>query len=66
MDKRAYWIWLLLVFGPASPRLWELGKEYKDAEIFVNALIDNSAQRLDGNELKRIKSTPFSAAEKSC
>ncbi|MBR4622232.1 MAG: DNA-processing protein DprA [Ruminococcus sp.] len=64
MDKRAYWIWLLLVFGPASPRLWELGKEYKDAEIFVNALIDNSAQRLDGNELKRIKSTPFSAAEK--
>lgn len=63
MEDKAYWIWLLLIFGPANPRIWELSKEYENVSLFANALLDNSTRRLTDDELKRIRLTPFSAAE---
>ena len=63
-DKRIYWIWLVLVFGPANPRIWQLSKHYNDIETFVNALMNNSVKELTENEIKRIRKVRIGDAKK--
>ncbi|WP_124101204.1 DNA-processing protein DprA [Ruminococcus sp. Marseille-P6503] len=63
MDKRAYWLWLTVVFGAASPRLWRLGDKYETAEEFAYALRANECGRLSDGEIRRIKSFAPEKAE---
>lgn len=64
MDKRAYWLWLTVVFGAANPRIWQLGDKYETAEEFAYALRSNECGRLSDGEIRRIKNfAPESAAE---
>lgn len=64
MDKRAYWVWLVMVFGPSNPRIWMLSREYESIEDFVDALLDNSTDRLSDDELASIQATPVEQADK--
>lgn len=38
MDYRAYWLWLVLIFGPANSQIWKLSKDYANVYDFVKAL----------------------------
>ena len=62
-DKRIFWLWLNLVFGPANPRIWQLSKHYDKAETFVNALLNGSVRELTENEAKRVKKVPLNHAK---
>lgn len=63
-DIRIYWLWLVIVFGPANPRIWRLSKHYDNAEHFVKALLDDTIEELTGKEKNRIKKIKFSDARK--
>lgn len=63
-DKRLFWIWLMLVFGPANPRIWQLSKHYDSAENFVNSLMSNSVKDLTDREVGNIRKTQMSDAKK--
>ncbi|MBR1384453.1 MAG: DNA-protecting protein DprA [Ruminococcus sp.] len=54
MDVCAYWLWLVMVFGPANPRIWSLSHEYENAESFVEALENDKVKGLTGGEKERI------------
>lgn len=54
MDFRAYWLWLVMVFGAASQRMWQLGSRYYSAEDFVNALLENGVLDLNDSEIDLI------------
>lgn len=64
MDKRAYWIWLVMVFGPSNPRIWTLSRDYESIMQFVEALLDNRTDRLSEDELASIHATPLDQALK--
>ena len=63
-DKRIYWLWLTLVFGPGNPRIWQLSKHYNDAEAFVNGLTNDTVKDLTENEIKRVRKVRLSDAKK--
>ena len=63
-DKRIYWLWLTLVFGPGNPRIWQLSKHYNDAETFVNGLMNETVKDLTENELKRVRKVQLNDAKK--
>ena len=63
MDKRAYWLWLTVVFGAASPRLWQLGDKYDTVKEFAYALTSNECERLTNGEIKRIKGFSLQKAD---
>ena len=63
LDKRIYWIWLVLVFGAANPRIWQLSEKYSNAEDFVRALKNGTVANLTENENKNIKKYSIKDAE---
>lgn len=64
LDKRVYWLWLVKVFGPSNPRIWQLGERFGDIETFVRSVMNGSVRNLTDNENKNIKKCKLSEAEK--
>ena len=64
MDKRVYWLWLVLVFGPANNRIWQLSAKMKSTEEFCKALREGKIPELTVPERKRAASIPFEEAER--
>lgn len=63
-DKRIYWLWLIMVFGPANPRIWQIGERFSDAETMVRSLVNDTVKGLPDDEKKKIKSHKPKDAEK--
>lgn len=63
LDKRVYWLWLVKVFGPSNPRIWQLGERFGDIETFVRSVMNGSVRNLTDNENKNIKKCKLSEAE---
>lgn len=63
MDVRVYWLWLVLVFGPAEQRIWSLGKDMDSASAFCEALRSGRISDLTVPEKERVSSVPFGKAE---
>ena len=64
MDKRVCWVWLVMIFGPASSRIWELGAKSSDASEFCRALRKGDVPGLSEYEKRRAASIGFEGAEK--
>lgn len=64
LDKRIYWIWLVLVFGAANPRIWQLGERFVDVESIVRSLMNGSVKELTDEEKLEIKKHSLDDAEK--
>lgn len=62
-DRRIYWLWLILVFGPGNSRIWQLSKHYNDAETFVNSLMNGAVKDLTDNEIKRVRKVQLNDAK---
>ena len=57
MSNKKYWVWLSMVFGGGSYKLWQLMSVYETVEEVYSVLIsDNMFMRLTENEEKNIKS----------
>ena len=54
MDECAYWLWLVMVFGPANPRIWLLSRNFDTVDRFVSALEDGKVRGISGGERERI------------
>lgn len=54
MDVRIYWLWLVMVFGAAEPRLWKMGDRYDSAAECVRALQDGDISYLTDAEKERV------------
>ncbi len=63
MDKRVYWMWLVLVFGTANERIWKLSGEYDSADDFCFALKNGSVSNLLQSERDKIGTTDIESAE---
>ena len=63
-DVKALWLWLVLAFGPANQRIWQLSKHYDDIEIFVRALMNNTVRDMTDKEISRVKRTNLGDADK--
>lgn len=63
MDKRAYWLWLTMVFGPADSRIWQLGAKMSGAEDFCSAIRQGRISGLSAGEQKRAASVSLERAE---
>lgn len=56
MSKKKYWVWLSMVFGGGTHKLWQLMSVYETVEEVYSVLIsDNSFMRLTENELNNVK-----------
>ncbi len=64
MDERVYWLWLVLVFGPAEKRLWACGKDYDDVQEYYKAVCGGRVQGLLRHEAERSRSVTLENAEK--
>lgn len=62
MDQRVYWLWLVLVFGPADPRIWVLSKDYADVRDFVDALQNDRIINVDKVIKERIEKFSLDSA----
>lgn len=57
MNSKKYWVWLSMVFGGGSYKLWQLMSVYETVEEIYSVMIsDNMFMRLTENEEKNIKS----------
>ncbi|MBR6872228.1 MAG: DNA-processing protein DprA [Ruminococcus sp.] len=63
MDDRAYWLWLVMVFGPAEPRIWTLSREYDNAKEFYEALQEGEVSELTEDEQKRLDEVELEKAQ---
>ncbi|MCQ2490884.1 MAG: DNA-processing protein DprA [Ruminococcus sp.] len=64
MDNRKYWLWLTMVFGIGSRRIWELMSLFETPdEAYYELRSGSSAARLYGKEQEAVSSTSVEAAE---
>ncbi len=63
MDKRVYWLWLVMIFGPANEKLWKIGVRFDTVEQYYNALQDNSISEINDREKDRILKCSLEDAE---
>lgn len=57
MNSKKYWVWLSMVFGGGSYKLWQLMSVYETVEEIYSVMIsENMFLRLSENEEKNIKS----------
>lgn len=57
MNSKKYWVWLSMVFGGGSYKLWQLMSVYETVEEVYSVMIsENMFLRLSENEEKNIKS----------
>lgn len=64
MDEKKYWLWLSMIFGAGSRRVWEAMRLFDKAENCFNALVSGSLNdRLDDKEIDDIHSTGIDKAE---
>ena len=54
MDECAYWLWLVMVFGPANPRIWLLSRNFDTVDRFVSALEDGKVRGISGGERAKL------------
>ena len=64
MDECVYWLWLVLVFGPAEKRIWILSSKFYTAESFYYALRSHSVPGVTAAETNKIYTVGLDAAEK--
>lgn len=65
MDEKKYWLWLSMIFGAGSHRIWEAMLLFDKAEDCFNALISGSLDdRLNDKEIDAVRSTGIDKAEK--
>ncbi|MBR4361485.1 MAG: DNA-processing protein DprA [Ruminococcus sp.] len=64
MDNRKYWLWLTMIFGVGSRRIWELMSLFETPdEAYYELRSGTSEVRLYGNEKNAVSSTDIGAAE---
>ncbi len=65
MDEKKYWLWLSMVFGAGSRRIWQAMRLFETAGEAYEALSSGSLdERLDDKEIDAIRSTPVENAVK--
>lgn len=65
MDEKKYWLWLSMIFGAGSRRIWEAMRLFDKAEDCFNALTSGSLDdKLDDKEIDAVHSTGIDKAEK--
>lgn len=64
MDECVYWLWLVLVFGPAEKRIWLLSSKFYTAESFYYALRSHSVPGITAAEKNKIDTLGLDAADK--
>ena len=62
MDDRIYWLWLVMIFGPANSRIWELGAGSSNAKEFCAALRSGNVQGITAYEKQRAASVGYEEA----
>ncbi len=62
MDNTVYWLWLTMIFGVGSNRLWEAVKFYGSPEIACEDLKGECRISLSDREKNNILSTPLQRA----
>ncbi len=64
MDEKKYWLWLSMIFGAGSRRVWEAMRLFDKAEACFDALVSGSLdEKLDDKEISNIHSTGIDKAE---
>lgn len=63
MDVRAYWLWLVLVFGAGSPNIWLLSKDHQSVVDFVNALKNDEISNAEQYVKERVSKFELETAE---
>ncbi|MDE6775131.1 MAG: DNA-processing protein DprA [Ruminococcus sp.] len=64
MEDKIYWIWLSLVFGTASRRLWQIMNMYESAgEAFYEIHSGNIGKFLNGKEQQSVREITLKNAE---
>lgn len=64
MSSKKYWVWLSMVFGGGTNRLWQLFSYYENVREFCNELLTVSdGSRLTKRDMQNIKSYNFKDAE---
>ena len=65
MDNRKYWMWLTMVFGIGSRRIWELMSLYETPdEAYYELRSGSSLVRLNEKERNAVSATDIEAAER--
>ncbi len=65
MNETKYWVWLSMIFGAGSRRIWEAMRLAPHPEEVHELLVSGQLNdRLDENEIRSISSTSISNAEK--
>lgn len=63
VDETKYWLWLSMVFGTGSRRIWEAMRLFNKAEECCDALISGRLnERLDDKEIAAVRNTPVDSA----
>lgn len=63
MEEKKYWVWLTMVFGAGSSRLWKILERYETAEDAYLAITSGECESFLTPNERRAVSTPLEAAE---
>lgn len=64
MSNKKYWVWLSMVFGGGTNRLWQLFGYYENVRDFCNDLLTvNESTRLTSKDIQNIKAYNLRNAE---
>ena len=65
MDNRKYWLWLTMIFGIGSRRIWELMSLYETPdEAYSELRSGSSLVRLNEKERNAVSATDIEQAER--
>ncbi len=65
MDEKRYWVWLTMIFGVGSRRVWEAMNLFQSAqEAYEQLSGGETALNMTDRELRNLRGTDISAAEK--
>lgn len=63
MDETKYWLWLSMIFGTGSRRIWEAMRLFSTAEeAYYSLIAGNLNERLNTKEIDAIHCTPIEKA----
>ena len=64
MKRERLWLWVQMVFTPASKRIWSMSANYDDIEEFAQAVKNHEVSEITESEYERADSISFEDAEK--